>query len=106
MKYRSLSERLAEITSENRHEEVGLIEVTSEQASPDVIDMLANLSRRIVRLEDEIDTLHTNQKRLSEEVANLANQTAFDADEACGAIVELAKLLVESHRRESRMEAK
>lgn len=96
------------------------IEVTADQASPQVIDMLANLAQRIVdlehrvsgltttierhehvndRLNDEIDTLHTNQKRLGEELASINVKTPFDADEV---IVELAKLLAEAHRRGGR----
>ncbi|MRX54680.1 hypothetical protein GJU41_11920 [Bacillus idriensis] len=67
------------------------VEVTEAEASPSVIEMLANLSRRIVslesqaednletlesqalrmkRLEDEIDTLHRNNVKLAEELAN------------------------------------
>lgn len=52
-------------------------EVTEAEASPSVIEMLANLSRRIVALEtknkrmlDEIDTLHRNNVKLAEELAN------------------------------------
>jgi len=75
------------------------VEVNASQASPEIIEMLANLSRRIVRLEDEIDTLHANQKRMAEEMENVK----AGADESL-VIVELAKLLVEASRRESRME--
>jgi len=89
--------------------EADISEVTTSQASPEVIEMLANLSQRIVDLErtnkrllEEVDILHANQKRLGEELANLTVKTTFEADEV---IVELAKLLVEASRRESRLEA-
>ena len=75
------------------------VEVNASQASPAVIEMLANLSRRIVQLEDEIDTLHANQKRMAEELEN-----AKVAEDESLVIVELAKLLVEAQRKSSRTE--
>lgn len=102
--------------------------VDESQASPEVIDMLANLSRRIVELErevasckriaesemsaratqtdrwlslkDEIDTLHANQKRMAEELANgLTQKDAVDSDLV---IVELARLLARESRKVGR----
>lgn len=59
----------AELTTVSASEQV--IETVDEaEASPSVIEMLANLSRRIVRLEDEVDTLHRNNVKLAEELAN------------------------------------
>jgi hypothetical protein len=63
------------------------IEVDTRHASPQVIDMLANLAQRITELErklddfktfisridfieNEIDTLHANQRKLAEETTN------------------------------------
>jgi hypothetical protein len=60
------------------------IEVDTRHASPEVIDMLANLAQkvtelerelydvqdRITRIEDEIDTLHANQRKLAEDTTN------------------------------------
>jgi hypothetical protein len=58
------------------------VEVDTRHASPQVIDMLANLAQRITEIErklddsridfieNEIDTLHANQRKLAEETTN------------------------------------
>lgn len=113
------------------------VEVDESQASPEVIEMLGNLAVRINELErqidvlkkrqvldniqtlkrghdrlfSEIDTLHSNQKRMAEELE--ANDYAIDEingklahleadvesqEDSAEVIVELAKLLVEKVR--------
>lgn len=108
-------------------EQTEIVTVDESQASPEVIEMLGNLAQRIVKLEaeldeyralglkerledgsslfkriyEEIDTLHSNQKRMAEELANLAAASNSQEDSA-EVIVELAKLLVEKVREGGR----
>jgi hypothetical protein len=58
------------------------VEVDTRHASPQVVDMLANLAQRITEIErklddsridfieNELDTLHANQRKLAEETTN------------------------------------
>jgi hypothetical protein len=53
----TLSELCAKCTPENRHEEIF---VDERQASPEVIDMLANLARRVTQLESQLAATQRN----------------------------------------------
>lgn len=71
------AEALTEVTTAEASEQV-IATVDETEASPSVLDMLANLSQRIVALEaenkrqnDEIDTLHRNNVKLGEELEHL-----------------------------------
>jgi hypothetical protein len=64
----TLSELCAKCTPENRHEEVF---VDTSQASPDVLDMLANLARRVTSLESQIRDTQRNAEWLAEELMSL-----------------------------------
>jgi len=120
-KYFVLEPVESEITSEGGESYSscdGPIEVNASQASPEVIEMLANLSQRIVslesqvednlealethalkivRLEDEIDTLHANQKRMAEELENTKAQADNDT-----VVAELSRLLARESRKVGR----
>jgi len=88
------------------------VEVNASQASPEVIEMLGNLALRITelertnkrlldeklaRIEDELDTLHANQKRMAEELENTKAQADNDT-----VVAELARLLARESRKVGR----
>jgi hypothetical protein len=72
----TLSELLARCTPENRHEEVF---VDESQASPQVIDMLANLARRITSLERQLAVTQNNVERQAEELENAKHRISKHA---------------------------
>jgi hypothetical protein len=60
----TLSELCAKCTPENRHEEVF---VDTSQTSPAVIDMLANLARRVTSLESQLRDTQRNVETFAEQ---------------------------------------
>jgi DNA repair ATPase RecN len=60
----TLAELLSDCTPENRHEEVF---VDERQASTQVIDMLANLARRVTSLERQLAATQRNLETFAEQ---------------------------------------
>jgi hypothetical protein len=60
LKKPTLDELLAKCTPENRHEEAF---VDTTQASPEVIDLLANLARRVTSLESQLRDTQNNVEK-------------------------------------------
>jgi hypothetical protein len=53
------------------HEEYRVLEPLETEARPDVIDLLANLARRVASLEQQLISTQTNVEKLAEELAKV-----------------------------------
>jgi phage shock protein A len=69
----TLAELLSKCTPENRHEEVNF-------DSPQVIDLLANLARRVASLEQQLSSTQSNVEKLAEELANTKHRVSKHAE--------------------------
>jgi hypothetical protein len=87
----TLAEILSKCTPENRHEEVF---VDESHASPQVIDIIANLARRITSLERQLVLTQNNVERQAEELENAKHRISKHAN-MFGVVEEKVEMLTD-----------